>query len=257
MGLNIGHYSIVHKVHLMSDLPTIVKNSLAHQKIVENHFASVSPFFMDFCRPTSLSTFTMGDEDNLAQLLTAHLPATYSVVLTHNNDLIALVQEIESDIVMTAQWTKQEAKTGDTAYVAVWSHPQAEHSLIGVASNFSRNQSISLTHPHIVLSSGATQGCVDDVFDGVEYHLMQYTPMSNDVLTLLGGIGWQHHDPISRMEHLVEQWGFEGAFGEHRSRSLVVRSVEVWADEQRAKQKQRLAEHIDHETPSLQRKKVL
>lgn len=240
-----------------SQFNILQKNSFSHHTIVEEHFALASPFFMDFCRPTSLSTFTMGDENDLSLLLNKNLPAEYSVVLVHNNHLTPLLQEFEQDIVSMAQWSKKEHKTGSSAYVAVWSHPHAEHSLIGVVNNFSRSTSISLTHPHLTLSSDAQQGLVDDVLVGVEYHLMQHTPMSNDFLTLLGSIGWQHDDPISRVEHLVEQWGFEGVFGEHRSRSLVVRSVEMWADEQRAHQKQRLVEHIDQATNAPVRKKVL
>lgn len=243
----------------MSGSPSNIleKNSFSHQTIVNDHFASASPFFMDFCRPTCLSTFTMGDEDNLSLLLNKQLAAEYSLILVHNNDLVPLLQEVENDIVSTAQWSKEEHKNGSSAYAAVWSHPQAEHSLIGVVNNFSRSMPISLTHPHVTLSTDAAQGCVDDVFDAVEYHLMQHNPMSNDVLTLLGCMGWQKDDPISRMEHLVEQWGFEGTFGEHRSRSLIVRSVGIWAEEQRAHQKQRLVDHIDQTTSTPGRKKVL
>lgn len=222
-------------------------NTPEHQDIIDAHFAEPKPFFMDFRKPDHFSTFTWNGFDPLENLLEKHDWARYDLMLVGNQALKGLLQDIEQSL--RAPFPNDGRTIGleqfddAAAYIAVWSDPNTDQSLVGVASCLNQSWGYHKNDQIIRLIENTYSADMEDVFSHVEYLLRNLCTIPMGFLTVLGSTHWSEPDPTVRLEQLVAQWNFEEQFEEDISESLVGCSVQSWVTEQ---QKQRLVQAIGH-----------
>jgi hypothetical protein len=235
---------------------TVQHNTSVHQEIIASHFLTPQPFFLDFCPPDCCVAITGDDEDFLREVLQEKTFVAHDLFMVNNTDVSHMMHEIQRCVL-------NAVSNGDTepfaAYIAVWSPSNANHSFIGVALNCNHKHQWdclwdNLSVRNIAVMHNDLRPNYTDMFDSMEYMLQQDINISSDFLTILGTIGWQHEEYISRVHNLIEGWDC-GVYStaDDKQYSLMVSSVEMWAA---AQQHQTITQAIEHIPGGLSKRKI-